>query len=182
MTAASARCVPIISGRFCMRSTTRPPSGASRLATAKVKKTRPAAPFDPVRTFVQIARTMIIIQSPNIESACPASRSRTSLRRRSVFIVIALRPGDPEVAADRLAADDERRPTALFADVQLAAERHLRVEVAGDGVRVDVEARAALDRKDDVAGDALERRLPFAHGFDPHVAGDGLRRHRPADA
>ena len=74
MTPASARCVAIISGRFGSRSTTSPPIGATRPAIANTKKTSPACAFDPVSTFAQMPRTMIIIQSPNIESVWPGEQ------------------------------------------------------------------------------------------------------------
>ena len=82
MTPASARCVAIISGRLGSRSTTSPPSGATRPASPNTKKTSPATLFEPVSVFAQIPRTTIIIQSPNIESDWPAKSSRMSLRAR----------------------------------------------------------------------------------------------------
>src|ERR1700741_3924517 len=128
MTPASARCVAIISGRFGRRTTSGPARGATTRGSASTKNTSPACAFDPVRTFAQIPRTMIIAQSPNIESVCPARSRRMSGREASAFIVLG-GAEDPEVAADRLAAHDERRPVALGLG-GIAAERNFRREIA----------------------------------------------------
>src|SRR5581483_2153179 len=180
ITAASTRCVAIISFRFGSRSTTSPPNGAARLTSANTKKTSPASLEEPVSAFTQIARTMIIAQSPNIESVCPASRSRRSGRWRTARIVRLRGPEDAEVAAHGLAADDERRPLAPVVR-RIAAERHLGGEIPRDAAGVDVEVRAGRDADLDVARDALHVDAALAHRLDAHVAGDALRGHRAAD-
>src|SRR5437660_480132 len=87
---------------------------------------------------------------------------------------------DPEVAADALAAHDERRPVAGCGR-GVAAERNLGAEVAGYRACVDVEVRAGLDADLDVARDALQGDAALAHGLEANVAGYRLRLDRAAD-
>src|SRR5579862_5407721 len=176
ITAAIAMCVAIIRRRFGSRSTTSPPSGAARLTIANTKKTSPAALDDPVSTFIQTARTMIIAQSPNIESVCPAKRRRTSGRER-IARTGPLAAEDAEVAADGLAAHDERRPFAVV-EARIAAERNLGRKIARHRTGIHVELRAGCDADLDVAGHALDVDAPLAHGVDAHVAGHALGDHR----
>src|SRR4029077_2867231 len=98
---------------------------------------------------------------PIVESVCPTWR-RTKSRflrsgtrvtretRRSARVSCSQSDGakDAEVAADRLAADDERGSLADEAGV--ARERDLGGEVARDGAGIDVKVRAGCDADLDV--------------------------------
>jgi hypothetical protein len=68
----------IISGRRRTRSASSPPNGPARFPRPSAKKTSPARALEPVRVFIQTARTIHIAQSPNADSDWPASSSRAS--------------------------------------------------------------------------------------------------------